>query len=232
MQDAVLVEVEASHQCWCIELSEKFHDISITGIPTHAERQNSIAHIFIVRTKDVPSVIDFIKKHPMTTIVKVIKKTKDTAIIFVEQPKNSLFVNAATNYGAIMTEPSLTSNGTDRLSLLFKSEKNVKSMFSELANDYNVKLVSKKIISPEDLSFETYQTAGFFKFQNASKLLSSRQKEIFSLAAKRGYFEIPKKTSIEDIAEELDLDPRTVSDHLRRAQSKLSPVVSEILKMF
>ncbi len=232
MQEVVLVEVQAAHQCWCIELSEKFKDSSLTGIPTHAERPNSISHIFIVRTPDIPRVIEFIKKHPMTTIVKVLKKSEGTAIVVVEQPKNSLFVTAATNFGAVMTEPSYTHNGTDTLSLLFRDEKNVKAMFSELVEDYDVKLLSKRLIPVEELSLETYQTSGFFKFQTASRLLSQRQREVFSLACQRGYFEIPKKVSIEELSREMGLDARTVADHLRRAQSKLSPVISDILRLF
>lgn len=232
MQEAVLVEVEVAHQCWCIELSEKFKDTSLTGIPTHAERANSIAHMFIVHTPEVEKVLEFIKSHPATTIIKVIKKTEDTAIVFVEQPKNSLFVSAATNFGAIMTEPSYTNEGIDHVNLLFKNEKNIKSMFSELAEDYDIELKSKKIIPVDELSLETYQTAGFFKFQTASNLLSARQKEIFSLACKRGYFEIPKKITLEELSKEIGIDHRTVADHLRKAQSKLSPVISDILKMF
>ena len=170
MQEAVLVEVEAAHQCWCIELSEKFKDSSLTGIPTHAERPNSISHIFIVRTPNMPGDIEFIKKHPMTTIVKVLKKSEGTAIVVVEQPRNSLFVSAATSFGAVMTEPSYTHNGTDTLSLLFKDEKKVKAMFSELVEDYDVKLRSKRLIPMDELSLETYQTSGFFKFQEVVDL--------------------------------------------------------------
>lgn|SRR3989344_5717822 len=232
MHNAVLIEVEATHNCWCIELSEKFRDSSITGIPTHAERPNSIAHIFIVRNPEIPKVIDFIKSHPMTTIIKVMKKSKDHAIIYVEQPKNSLFVTAATNYGGVMTEPSLTKDGKDYVSLFFSNEKNIKPMFSELQPNYDVKLKSKKIIPVDKLLIDTFQTSGFFKLQTTSQLLSTRQKQVFALACKRGYFKIPKKVTIEELAQELSLDQRTVGDHLRKAQSKLSPLIADVLKLF
>ncbi|VVC00264.1 HTH DNA binding domain protein [uncultured archaeon] len=224
--------MEVRHECWCNELTEKFKDTTLIGIPTHAEQPDSIAHTFIVKTPQVKEVLDFIKKHPMTTIIKVIKWTKDSMIVYVEQPKASLFVNAATRHGAVLTEPTLTVDGTDKVSLFFGNEKNVKNMFSELSDDYDIKLKSKKVIPIDKLSFDTFHTSGFFKLQTAAQLLSERQKEVFALACRRGYFKIPKEVTIEELAEEIGLDSRTVADHLRKAQNKLSPIISDVLRLF
>ncbi len=231
MQEALLAELEVNHKCWCVELTEKFRDTTLTGIPTHAENPGSIAHTFIVKTDQAERVIEFIKKHPMATCIKPIKKSKDSMIIYVEQPRDTLFVNAAAQYGAILTDPTLTANGQDTVSLFFNEEKNVKKLFSDLGEDFDIKLKSKRIVPLENLSFETFHTSGFFKLQGASSLLSQRQREVFALASRRGYFRIPKKVTIEELAQEIGLDGRTTADHLRKAQSKLLPLMTDLMKI-
>ena len=154
MHEALLAELEVSHKCWCVELTEKFKGTSLTGIPTHAENPGSIAHTFIVKTDQAERVIEFIRKHPMATAIKPIKKSKDAMIIYVEQPRDSLFVNAATQYGAILTDPTLTVNGHDTVSLFFNEERNMKKLFSDLEEDFDIKLKAKRIVPLENLSFD------------------------------------------------------------------------------
>lgn len=51
--------------------------------------------------------------------------------------------------------------------------------------------------------------------------LSPRQREIFSTAYDRGYYEIPRETTTEGIAEVVGIERRTAEEHLRRAENKL-----------
>ncbi len=51
--------------------------------------------------------------------------------------------------------------------------------------------------------------------------LSPRQREIFSTAYDEGYYEIPRKTTTEAIADEVGIERRTAEEHLRRAENKL-----------
>jgi hypothetical protein len=51
--------------------------------------------------------------------------------------------------------------------------------------------------------------------------LSDRQREALRLAYEMGYFEIPSKASLEDIADELGVTSSAVSERLRRAQTHL-----------
>lgn len=51
--------------------------------------------------------------------------------------------------------------------------------------------------------------------------LSDRQREALRTAYERGYFEIPRKTSLEALATELGISASSVSERLRRAQTQL-----------
>ena len=49
--------------------------------------------------------------------------------------------------------------------------------------------------------------------------LTQRQKAVLRTALERGYYEVPRETSCERLATELDCAPGTVSQHLRRIES-------------
>ncbi|SEP25022.1 Predicted DNA binding protein, contains HTH domain [Halorientalis persicus] len=51
--------------------------------------------------------------------------------------------------------------------------------------------------------------------------LTDRQHEALRIAYERGYFDIPRQASLEDVAEELEITPSSVSERLRRAQTQL-----------
>jgi hypothetical protein len=51
--------------------------------------------------------------------------------------------------------------------------------------------------------------------------LTDRQHEALRIAYERGYFDIPRRASLEDVAGELDIAPSSVSERLRRAQTQL-----------
>ena len=51
--------------------------------------------------------------------------------------------------------------------------------------------------------------------------VTERQRDVLETAFEMGYFEVPKGTTTDEIAVELDLDPSTVREHLQRAQRNL-----------
>lgn len=57
--------------------------------------------------------------------------------------------------------------------------------------------------------------------------LSDKQKEVIQLAVKRGYFEFPRKINLDGLAKELKLTKQTVQQHLRIAEKKLVPFLTE-----
>jgi predicted DNA binding protein len=56
-------------------------------------------------------------------------------------------------------------------------------------------------------------------------LLSERQRDVFNLARRRGYYNWPREVSATDLAEELGVSKATALEHLRKAESKLFDVL-------
>jgi predicted DNA binding protein len=52
-------------------------------------------------------------------------------------------------------------------------------------------------------------------------VLTDRQQEILITAIDAGYYDVPRDATYEDIAEEMDLAPVTVGEHLRKIESRV-----------
>jgi len=52
-------------------------------------------------------------------------------------------------------------------------------------------------------------------------MLTDRQLEVFRTAVDLGYYEIPRRATHEDIADNLGCAPSTVDEHLRKAESRV-----------
>lgn len=57
--------------------------------------------------------------------------------------------------------------------------------------------------------------------QNLLDSLTDRQREVLQFAYENGYYEVPRGTSTNEIAEELGVDGSTVAEHLQRAERNL-----------
>lgn len=51
--------------------------------------------------------------------------------------------------------------------------------------------------------------------------LTARQENILQIALERGYFEIPKKVTLRQLAKVLDISPATLTEILRRGQKRI-----------
>ncbi|MFW9890164.1 MAG: helix-turn-helix domain-containing protein [Candidatus Thorarchaeota archaeon] len=65
------------------------------------------------------------------------------------------------------------------------------------------------------------------EFLKSSTDLTERQREVVRLAAKVGYFEIPRRTSSEKIAEMLGISRAAFLEHLRKIEKRIFTRIAE-----
>lgn len=56
---------------------------------------------------------------------------------------------------------------------------------------------------------------------NPLEILTERQQEILRAALQKGYYEIPRRTSLEVLGDRFGIKPQTVGEHLRKIESKI-----------
>lgn len=69
----------------------------------------------------------------------------------------------------------------------------------------------------------TVETKALYRTSQSSPSaeMSKKQKEALFAAYERGYFDVPKGTTLSDLADELDVTPSSLSGRLKRAQQHL-----------
>lgn len=73
---------------------------------------------------------------------------------------------------------------------------------------------------PENYSCSVERLGGRNDDRLLLSVLTDRQREVIEMAFEMGYYEIPRRTTHDDIAAALDLSGSTVDEHLRKAERR------------
>lgn len=57
--------------------------------------------------------------------------------------------------------------------------------------------------------------------ESAAAVLTDRQREAVAVACEEGYYDVPRRAGVRDVAAELDCSKSTAANHLRKAESRL-----------
>lgn len=100
----------------------------------------------------------------------------------------------------------------------------------------NLTAFYRDVTAAQQVTVESKQELGsvasetpLMSIESALPTLSARQREVFLLAHERGYYEIPRRTTTTEIADEVGVGRRTVEHHLRRAEQKFADMLVEFL---
>ena len=229
----VLFEVDIHHLCWFVDVTEKNPDATI--VSTLSTVHGDLITNVIQLTSPTPKVdIERMKKHPLVKKVEIISMSPNSALLSVTSSYKAMTYKILHQTNVKLLESPVTKGGLDSEILLAPSHKDMANLMSiwKEQKDYNdVRLKRKRYLKPEDArSLGMFRTSGFFDLQSAKELVTPKQLEIFQLACDYGYYDTPKKISIEELAERTGLSPSTLAEHLRKAESKLLPILWKVLR--
>ena len=124
---------------------------------------------------------------------------------------------ALTERGGTVTNLTVE-NGTAEVVAEFAPNVGVRALVDELSRQYpSMNLRSKQDITP------TEQTPTGFR-ESMDEKLTEKQQSVLRAAFHAGYFEWPRGSTAEELAESMDISSPTLHNHLRRAQQKLLSV--------
>lgn len=94
-----------------------------------------------------------------------------------------------------------------------------------LGKDKQTRRITTELTNIVDITIE-----GIWDYQlnmrQISSFLTDRQQQILEIAVERGYYEIPRQTSLDDIGEEPNITAGTVGEYLQKIGTK--SVLNEI----
>ncbi len=231
--EPVLFEVDINHLCWFCDLTERNRDASIVSTMS-AVHGNLITNIIQLDSPDPKKDIEFIRNHRLVKSVEIIMLQPNSALLKVVSSYEAMTYKFINQSGVTMLESPVTRDGVDSEVLLASSHKAMDELLSrwkEQKDYYEIKLKKKRYVKEEDAKgLNLFKASGFFDLKAAKELLSEKQLEVFKLACDYGYYDMPKKITIEQMAERTGLSPSTLAEHLRKAETKLLPILWKVLR--
>ncbi|WP_255151062.1 helix-turn-helix domain-containing protein [Halorarius halobius] len=114
-------------------------------------------------------------------------------------------------------------NGAKVVRVLALDTRSLTEFYRDITDDYTVTVESKREVSGVRVD------EPLLSLDALLPSLSERQREVFTTAHRQGYFEMPRETTTEAVAESAGIERRTAEHHLRRAEQKLADALVEYL---
>ena len=144
-----------------------------------------------------------------------------TQTCFCKNFSNSL----VERHNCLKVDPVFIKRGRAWYRILSFRQTDVKRMFEYLEELGTVKIISRQT-QENSLVRDTFLISAASLLGNLTK----RQASALLTALARGYYEIPKRVSTEEVAESLGLPRTTFEEHLRKAESKTLKAMLPLLQ--
>ena len=177
------------------------HYISVIDIQSKNPKDKQYLYHISGDSKYFDKIKSYLNNSRYYKLVKEIERTKNILIVVLHQ--KSYIQNIIQENNGFFIDLHTVYDGYEFWHVGVVEKYSIERMRKELS-----KLGKLKVLSIGEVNF--YQP-----------LLTKQQEKIFVLAHKSGYYKIPRKTTIKQIAHELKLSPSTVGEHLIKSEIKL-----------
>ena len=135
--------------------------------------------------------------------------------VFIEYPAADGIGAAFVSRGYVLDGQYRVEDGIETWDLLVHaSRESFERSLDEIRHERDADITLERL-SPASNATRPGPTGG------RDRTLTDRQREVFALARRRGYYEWPREVSARELAGELDVSKTTLLEHLRTAESKL-----------
>lgn len=131
---------------------------------------------------------------------------------------------ALDRHDCLLVPPLRYEDGAKYCRVLALDADDLAELYRDLLAEGSVAVVNKREVDRPSLSHP------LIDLESVLPNLSARQRETLFAAYDDGYYEIPRETTTEELADRLGIQRRTAEDHLRRAEKKLLDAMVEHLR--
>lgn len=125
------------------------------------------------------------------------------------------------DHGCLLLAPLTYRDGAKHCRVLAIDGASLTALYRDLVADHDVDVVQKHDRPG------TPANAPDAPLADRLPRLTDRQRDVLHAAHDAGYYRIPRDTTTQALADDFDLDRRTVEDHLRRAENKILDALVE-----
>lgn len=193
---ALTAEFDARISLWCNDHSDL---LQVRCAAADAED-------VLERIDEIAGVDDALVEGP--TVVAV----TETCIKHDETPTVDAHLN---EHGCLLLPPLQYENGARLCRILALEGARLTACYRSLLEEFDVTVDAKRDLERVSPGHSP------FALEGSVPALTRRQRQVFVLAYERGYYELPRETTMTEIADRLEIDRRTAEEHRRRAERKL-----------
>jgi len=210
--------------CWTLQTTEtveagliahgvyKYDDVVSARLTAYADTTNKIDDLVVE-----------IKDSSLTERAKVINEYFDpnlrtrragnaTKELLVEyEPENSIH-DAFVSRGFVPEEEIRMADGFEYWTVIVSASRNtIQERLDEIRREMEAEITIEGMKSAQTSANQEQRT----------NQLSERQREVFELAQRGGYYEWPREKSATELASKVDISKTTFLEHLRKAEAKI-----------
>jgi hypothetical protein len=224
------VTFRAKHDCPYVHFSEKHPDVRIV------EWCNRRVDVLEIKCEDIETfsrIASDLQSLLMWKGGRVLSKSfgdKNIQVI----TKTCRDVRIASSIGdaveknsCLEIQPVTYGGGWETHRVMSFAERDYKSLFKDLERLGPVEVLDKKIL-PEKSMIDTFAVSLSSVFQR----LTLKQVTAIATALERGYYQVPKKVSTEELAEKNGVPRTTFEEHLRKAESKVLRALAPFIILY
>lgn len=186
---------------WVAELSRRFPRAEF-NLLSGFELDDRALELGEIVTETPDRVVEAMRTHPEVTSLELLESDPGRVLVKYETPQTDLYDFAATT--ALPIEfPVDVENGWYGFDLTGTREE-----LDELG----------AVLDGSPLS---YELESLVTRTDTDSLLTDRQRELLDVAAREGYFEVPRECTLAELADAVGVDKSTASTVLRRGEARL-----------
>ncbi|MHA1786229.1 MAG: helix-turn-helix domain-containing protein [Candidatus Helarchaeota archaeon] len=193
--------IELPRDKWISELSRKFSNYSF-HISSMSLINQSICNVLVeIRGDKFSNLLKELKSHTSVSESSTISVSSSSILVNVKT-QEPMLLSLFNKKEIIIKYPIIVNDGWAEWDF-FASRERITSLFEEL-QEKGLNIELKSIGKPK-----------------INNILTDRQLEILEIALRNGYFEIPRRISLNNLARKLNIAPSTLSETLRRIHKKV-----------
>lgn len=190
-------------ETWIAHVSKEHPNCVFRVITVLSGVERSVA-LFELTTRNLMPILTDTEHHEDITSLELLWKDEDEALLQVETT-NPVLLDPIWEIGIPLQTPFEVVDGTARWELTTSSAR-----LSALGEQLEM--------SGIQFDIDYVRSIGD---SDAEAILTDRQQQVFLAAVEQGYYETPRRATLTDIAESMDISKATASDILHRAEGKV-----------
>lgn len=215
---------------WSETLNDDFPDVKTTTLYSYRPGMNTAMIIEATNITDPDVLADWLNEHSAVVDAEIMSYAAEHERAYYvlevdyevsEAPRSVL--DTLTRHQCFPTLPISNENGRERWTVVAPTREHLRDAHEDLKELGPVEILT--LTSPQ----LTQTLSGLAEIKSALNDLSPRQREVLKAAIENGYYQSPRGTTLEELAETDSANLSTIGDHLRRSEGKIIPSILNLL---